>query len=140
MNSVLQPLVHCPPFYHLFKDLSLPPANSSSTRLLTAMMRLVASFSEKKEVDGREVYGNAFAPEWVYDAILHEKRFEGVKGRQEDAEEFLRGMLDGLHEEFCKLNEREKVNGKVDDWMEVGRGSKVANTRSVRPCQRLTIV
>jgi ubiquitin C-terminal hydrolase len=45
-------------------------------------------------------FGEAFSPEYVYDALRGLKRFDSMKGRQEDAEEFLGFLLDGLHEEF----------------------------------------
>ena len=45
-------------------------------------------------------FGEALSPEYVYDALRGLKRFDSMKGRQEDAEEFLGFLLDGLHEEF----------------------------------------
>jgi ubiquitin C-terminal hydrolase len=45
-------------------------------------------------------FGEAFSPEYVYDALRGLKRFDSMKGRQEDAEEFLGFLLGGLHEEF----------------------------------------
>lgn len=49
---------------------------------------------------GREKFGEAFPPEYVYDALQKTKRLDSKKGRQEDAEEFFGFLLDGLHEEF----------------------------------------
>jgi ubiquitin carboxyl-terminal hydrolase 10 len=42
------------------------------------------------------------------------------KGRQEDAEEFLGFLLDGLHEELLPATEEQKA----DSWIEVGKNSK----------------
>jgi len=62
-------------------------------------------------------YGEPFLPEYVYYALRGLKRFNSMKGRQEDAEEFLCFLLDGLHEEFltgklikCLIIIRLKVN------------------------------
>ncbi|CAG8607736.1 15713_t:CDS:2, partial [Acaulospora colombiana] len=79
------------------------------------------------------VFGEHILPDYVYDALRGLKRFDSMKGRQEDAEEFLGFLLDGLHEEFLRVskpsvatngqtNFHEKVTSPKDDpediWME----------------------
>ncbi len=60
-----------------------------------------------------------------------------MRGRQEDSEEFLCFLLDGLHEEMINvLKEREtkrleEDNGKNDEWLEVGAKNKTSNLRTV---------
>lgn len=108
------------------------------------------------------VIDQPFLPEYVYDAIRSRKRID--KGRQEDAEEFLGYLLDGLHEEF--LAYRRKMNGggssmstsssasdvsvpsqsrlgdgikgtvpDDDTWFEVGKKKKAVATRRVEMAQ-----
>ena len=59
--------------------------------------------------------GEPIEPRCIYD-VLGSIKSECLKGRQEDAEEFLSSVLNGLHEEMVALfklmsNETETVNG-----------------------------
>lgn len=60
------------------------------------------------------------------------------QGRQEDAEEFLGFILDGLHEELIRLQKGQPAvtsNSQADGdaaWVEVGRNNKTITTRTVR--------
>lgn len=57
-------------------------------------------------------YGDSFTPEFVYTALRSNKLFANMRrGHQEDAEEFLGFLLDGLHEEFVLAAKR---------WQEAG--------------------
>jgi hypothetical protein len=49
------------------------------------------------------INSEAFSPDYIYDIIRHkyQKILQSQKGRQEDAEEFLGYLLDGLHEELA---------------------------------------
>jgi len=105
-------------------------------------VRFIEEYKQMKRSEGSEEFGEAFSPEYVYDALRGLKRFDSMKGRQEDAEEFLGFLLDGLHEEFLaaikkaepKNQQSDKAcvkgNQKEDDWMEVGRKNKTSITRT----------
>jgi ubiquitin C-terminal hydrolase len=78
----------------------------------------------------------------VYDALSRVD--EHFKGRQEDAEEFLGFILDGLHEELLSLarksapdpvagrgkgeEQRPAASSNTNDWVEVGRAGKTVGT------------
>ncbi|KAI8368165.1 uncharacterized protein BYT42DRAFT_585532 [Radiomyces spectabilis] len=140
MNVILQPLSHCPPFYNLFKDISTHVAHTfkSKTPLTDSIIEFINEFRlQPKNVFQNEEYGEPFVPEYVYDALRGKKRFDSLKGRQEDAEEFLCFLLDGLHEEMVSVlkEHNEKLaklaaDGTDDEWLEVGPKNKTSNLRS----------
>src|SRR5690349_5536282 len=58
-----------------------------------------------------------FAPVYIYDALRRRNKFDSLRGRQEDAEEFLSALLDGLHEEFnmmANMPERNEMTPMQD--------------------------
>lgn len=90
-----------------------------------------------------EKYGDAFTPDFVYDIIRQLPRFKSMeRGHQQDAEEFLGFLLEGLHDECvavmrageaettAKANGVEEINGEATGWLEVGPKQKSAVTRS----------
>lgn len=100
--------------------------------------------SKKNQAD----FGPPFVPEYVYDAVRSLKRFDSMRGRQEDCQEFMGFLLDGLHEEFFAAM-KEKPPGSTsngilehddsesgvseDEWMEVtGPKNKASHTRSTQ--------
>ncbi|KAL1917219.1 uncharacterized protein VTP21DRAFT_4875 [Calcarisporiella thermophila] len=108
MNAVLQPLSHCAPFYNLISAISTHVVHSfkSRTPLLDSMIMFLNEFQAIGESDPstmNEEYGAPFVPEYIYDTLRGLKRFDSIKGRQEDAEEFLLYLLDGLHEELLTV-------------------------------------
>ncbi|KAF8970761.1 hypothetical protein BGZ46_010392 [Entomortierella lignicola] len=148
MNAILQPLLHCPPFYNLLMQIGQHVVHKfkSTTPLVDSLIMFLNEFhlSKKNQPD----YGPPFVPEYVYDALRGLKRFDSMRGRQEDCQEFLGFLLDGLHEEFfaaMKENPIVKdVNGSADlddgesgviedEWMEVtGPKNKSSYTRSTQ--------
>ena len=64
----------------------------------------------------------SFSPNYVYEAIRKKKIVDAVRGRQEDAQEFLGFLLDGIHEELC-LNHPQQTT-QNDDWVQVGKKNK----------------
>ncbi|CEG75428.1 hypothetical protein RMATCC62417_10468 [Rhizopus microsporus] len=111
MNVILQPLSHCPPFYNLIKTISTQVAHNikSKTPLLDSIIEFINEFQTDRLDNTLEPYGEPFVPEYVYNALRGQKKFDTLRGRQEDSEEFLCFLLDGLHEEMTNvLKERQE--------------------------------
>ncbi|KAF8948000.1 hypothetical protein BGZ47_006997 [Haplosporangium gracile] len=148
MNAILQPLLHCPPFYNLLMQIGKHVVHSfkSKTPLVDSLIMFLNEFHVAKK--NQSDYGPSFVPEYVYDALRGLKRFDSMRGRQEDCQEFLGFLLDGLHEEFFAAmkekplealpngeTEREESESGVsdDEWMEVtGPKNKASFTRSTQ--------
>ncbi|ODQ77835.1 hypothetical protein BABINDRAFT_163222 [Babjeviella inositovora NRRL Y-12698] len=122
MNAILQLLLYCEPFYNILRVISQKSAASmgnSKTPLLDATILFLNQF-EKTSQDAADQVGQSLNPEHFYKSIIATTRFKHLRwGQQEDAEEFLGYLLDGLHEEFvesiCSLSadERTKLLGSV---------------------------
>ncbi|CAG8625405.1 11536_t:CDS:10, partial [Acaulospora morrowiae] len=143
MNATLS---YCPPFYNLLSRISKEVAHSfkSRTPLIDSLVMFINEYKQSK-TDEAEEFGEHILPDYVYDALRGLKRFDSMKGRQEDAEEFLGFLLDGLHEEFLRVYKPSRAtNGQVDShdkgmlskddsediWMEVGPRNKTSYTRT----------
>ncbi|KAF8923356.1 hypothetical protein BGZ58_003043 [Dissophora ornata] len=116
----------------------------STTPLVDSLIMFFNEFnvSKKDQAD----YGQPFVPEYVYDALRGLKSFNYMRGRQEDCQEFLGFLLDGLHEEFFAAMKEKPLGSDVDgapdhddsesgvsedEWMEVtGPKNKASYTRS----------
>ncbi|OAA80426.1 Peptidase C19, ubiquitin carboxyl-terminal hydrolase 2 [Akanthomyces lecanii RCEF 1005] len=114
MNSVLQVLMFCSPFYDFLDQISKRAAHSfkSETPLLDAMIMFMHEYNIlksaptneqlRKLIRGEEIerYGEPFTPEFVYEAIRQLSRFASMRrGHQQDAEEFLGFLLQSLDDE-----------------------------------------
>ncbi|KAF9140573.1 hypothetical protein BG015_001587 [Linnemannia schmuckeri] len=148
MNAILQPLLHCPPFYNLLMQIGKHVVHSfkSKTPLVDSLIMFLNEFHVAKK--NQPDYGPPFVPEYVYDALRGLKRFDSMRGRQEDCQEFLGFLLDGLHEEFFAAMKEKPLetlpNGEAgheegesgvsdDEWMEVtGPKNKASFTRSTQ--------
>lgn len=160
MNSILQVLLFCVPFYNFLDQVAKRAVHSfkSETPLVDAMImfmrdfKLIDSASSVEQLRLRlkdnelEQYGDPLTPEYVYDVIKRLPRFDNMKrGQQEDAEEFLGFLLAGLHDECVQIIKQEKQNqatdsitsptsdrsGSVDGgWHEVGAKQKTAVTQN----------
>ncbi|KAI8975379.1 hypothetical protein BDF20DRAFT_906728 [Mycotypha africana] len=142
MNVILQPLLHCAPFYNLIKTISSQVVHSfkSKTLLLDSIIEFINEFPIEKP-DDLEPYGEPFVPEYVYNALREQQKFDTLRGRQEDSEEFLCFLLDGLHEEMTAVlkeqNDKREAEaaaakaaaGNNDEWLEVGANNKTSNLR-----------
>ncbi|KAL3859381.1 hypothetical protein ACJMK2_009604 [Sinanodonta woodiana] len=113
INATLQALVACPPFYNMIKKLPKFSGSSrgpSSTPILDSIVQFVNQFSHmprptdkglKKQKPQDIIPGPPFEPVYVYkmlQAIANNPHFK--LGKQEDAEEFLSCILDGMNEEM----------------------------------------
>ena len=114
MNAVLQCLLFCEPFNKVLrlveeKSLGLL-GKSSKTPILDATITFMNDFTN---VAGKSsgvsinndgiVVGRPLSPESLYMKLVESPKFQHLKwGQQEDAEEFLVYLLDGLHEDFVR--------------------------------------
>ncbi|KAI4199669.1 MAG: hypothetical protein LQ350_004460 [Teloschistes chrysophthalmus] len=111
MNSVLQILIFCIPFYELLEKLGKGAAHSfrSETPLVDAMQvtlwahKSVEKLRLRLRKDELEQYGETFIPEFVYEVIRRLPRFSSMRrGHQQDAEEFLGFLLEEMHDECSR--------------------------------------
>ncbi|KAM4639100.1 ubiquitin carboxyl-terminal hydrolase 10 isoform 6-T7 [Amazona ochrocephala] len=174
INATLQALVACPPMYHLMKSIPMYSKSQrpcTSTPMIDSFVRLMNEFTnmpvppKAKQALGDKIMrdirpGAAFEPTYIYRLLtvikssLSEKS-NIIQGRQEDAEEYLGFILNGLHEEMLTLkkllsphNEKlsvsngpeaqtvheeeeqdEQGDGSEDEWEQVGPRNKSSVTR-----------
>ncbi|THV66958.1 cysteine proteinase [Aureobasidium pullulans] len=161
MNSILQILVYCMPFYNFLDQVSKRAAHSfkSDTPLVDAMIMFMREFKTIDSAESAEKlrmrlkdqeleqYGDSITPEYVYDTIKQLPRFSSMRrGHQQDAEEFLGFLLDGIHDECMTVMRKAGVDsdesaqpaspsgnpsGANTDagWLEVGPKQKQSVTR-----------
>uniref|UniRef100_W5M9S5 Ubiquitin carboxyl-terminal hydrolase n=1 Tax=Lepisosteus oculatus TaxID=7918 RepID=W5M9S5_LEPOC len=170
INATLQALIACPPMYHLMKSIPMFSETQrpcSSTPMIDNFVHLVNEFSNmpvpskaKQQAAGDKIMkdirpGAPFEPTYIYRLLTVIKSSLSEKGRQEDAEEYLGFILNGLHEEMLALKkliapQEEKVstingpepqlgaeeentekeeNGSEDEWEQVGPRNKSSVTR-----------
>ncbi|KAI0414071.1 hypothetical protein F5X98DRAFT_259471 [Xylaria grammica] len=166
MNSVLQALIFCTPFYDFLDQVNKKAAYSfnSETPVIDAMVMLLREYKvidsatsvdqlqRRLKSEELEQYGDAFIPEFVYDAMKRLPRFASMqRGQQQDAEEFLGFLLQAIGDECThvmrQLNEPSAVTtnsstatflgassptstNDSSEWLEVGRKQRAAITRS----------
>ncbi|XP_043100275.1 ubiquitin carboxyl-terminal hydrolase 10 isoform X2 [Puntigrus tetrazona] len=170
INATLQALIACPPMYHLMKSIPLFTETQrpcTSTPMMDNFVRLVNEFSNmpvpskaKLQAAGEKIMkdlrvGLPFEPTYIYKLLTLIKSSLSEKGRQEDAEEYLGFILNGLHEEMLALKklispQEEKAptpngpesqpgveedpaekeeEGSDDEWEQVGPRNKTSITR-----------
>ncbi|XP_032830745.2 ubiquitin carboxyl-terminal hydrolase 10 isoform X2 [Petromyzon marinus] len=125
INSTLQVLVACVPLYHLLRALPLYGDGErpvSATPMLDAFIRLMKEYGSmlppskpktagppEKSKDLR--VGSPFEPAFIYKLLSIVKSSLCDKGRQEDAEEFLGFVINGLHDEMLSLRRLDSADG-----------------------------
>lgn len=132
MNCILQPLLHTPPFYMFLMGLrqrgGLHPPAGIKTRVTDSMLDFVAEFRNGTE-PADPLKGSpadvtvdfAFSSDYVYDAIRSSTNVHSLKGRQEDATEFLVWLLDGIHEELLATLDKPRIEVEGGaEWTQVG--------------------
>nr|BAE34291.1 unnamed protein product [Mus musculus] len=168
INATLQALVACPPMYHLMKFIPLyskVQGPCTSTPMIDSFVRLMNEFTnmpvppKPRQALGDKIVrdirpGAAFEPTYIYRLLTVIKSSLSEKGRQEDAEEYLGFILNGLHEEMLSLkkllsptHEKHSVSngprsdliedeeledtgkGSEDEWEQVGPKNKTSITR-----------
>ncbi|RMZ92203.1 hypothetical protein DV736_g582, partial [Chaetothyriales sp. CBS 134916] len=117
MNSVLQVLVFCTPFYDFLSKIARRAAHTfkSDTPLIDAIILFMQEYPVLEsgpsaeqlrrclKPDDYDKYGDPFVPEYVYSAITPLPRFREMRrGHQQDAQEFLGLLLEELHEECSR--------------------------------------
>ncbi|KAH8379762.1 hypothetical protein KR009_006995, partial [Drosophila setifemur] len=125
INSILQALLGCSPFYNLLRSIPKQAAVLSEVKTPTvnAMMSFMTNFSGlpsglrlrlntlnkgaqnkgKDEYVGSDLQCDmAFEPTEIY-KLWNDSREEHVEGRQEDAEEFLGYVLNKLNDEMLEV-------------------------------------
>ncbi|XP_025420470.1 ubiquitin carboxyl-terminal hydrolase 10-like isoform X3 [Sipha flava] len=161
INATLQALLTCPPFFNLMRSVQFKLKNrnprgtqKSSTPILESMVQFIGEFQQLSVKNGRTQQqrqatsvapqempdvGPAFEPSYIYKIL---PSFE--EGCQEDAEEFMSYLLNGINDEMIELIKMGKSNMGNDDtqaeadaidnnneWKEVNGKHKMVTRRTV---------
>ncbi|XP_044760331.1 ubiquitin carboxyl-terminal hydrolase 10-like [Coccinella septempunctata] len=155
INSILQALLACPPLCNLLIELSknltenghgLPPIIKNMCKFINNFEKLPDSYlnriskrNKKKQGSFDFSCGDSIEASSIY-TILNDTRSDSflVEGRQEDAEEFLGLLLNGLKDEMmniiesCKTENKIEMNHDSEDWKQMGPKNKRNITRKVQ--------
>ncbi|KAJ2702716.1 hypothetical protein H4218_000646 [Coemansia sp. IMI 209128] len=141
MNVVLQALLYCAPFYNLLWSVKVNVVFSfktTTTPLLEALIRYVHEFKHDRTPLAHMLTDlvEPFVPEGVYDALRKKNVFQTLRGQQEDAQEFMSYLVDGINVEMATILSPQQPStivspGASDDssWLEVGQHNKALDIR-----------
>ncbi|KAJ2797658.1 hypothetical protein H4R20_005106, partial [Coemansia guatemalensis] len=141
MNVILQALLYCKPFCNMLWSIKESVAFSfnTSTPLLEALILYMHEFKHDRtrlsqQLDALE---EPFVPENVYEALWKKNVFQTLRGQQEDAQEFMNYLVNGIHEEMAgvlQMRNSQKNTGQTPapdshenssaDWVEVGPNNR----------------
>lgn len=134
INATLQALLACPPFYNLLSKLPVISGlkhGQSSTPITDSMVEFIHEFepvsihklqgmsSVMRKKEDIANTGPPFEPVYIYD-MLSRLKLNAFEGRQEDAEEFLSCLLNGLHDEM--LAAISNVEGSLNNGLVATNG------------------
>jgi ubiquitin carboxyl-terminal hydrolase 10 len=148
INSTLQVLLYCPSFYHFLMNFKLTTERGTSlTPILDGLVLFASHYNEmspqqsagkSRDWNRQEiVMGIPFEPKNVYKLLTQVRTTLSQQGKQEDAEEFLSCILNGLHEEMVQLTSHGDTTEEDDvvveqimgEWEQVGPRNKSMVTR-----------
>uniref|UniRef100_A0A914XHD0 ubiquitinyl hydrolase 1 n=1 Tax=Plectus sambesii TaxID=2011161 RepID=A0A914XHD0_9BILA len=135
-NSVLQALVACPPFFHLMRHFGHAADRvNTSTPILDALSLFVAEFAidQNKQRRSRLEYDMPMTASNVQEMVARLKSDAAYKGRQEDAEELLLALLNGLHEEMIALMEMDSPRGPSNSDPHLTNGHASDDSQPAQP-------
>ncbi|KAJ2082337.1 hypothetical protein H4R24_001642 [Coemansia sp. RSA 988] len=141
MNVILQALLYCKPFCNMLWSIKESVAFSfnSSTPLLEALIQYMHEFKHDRtrlsqQLDALE---EPFVPENVYEALWKKNVFQTLRGQQEDAQEFMNYLINGIHEEMAGVLQMRNGHKNADktpaseprensntSWVEVGPNNR----------------
>ncbi|KAK5070857.1 hypothetical protein LTR64_003831 [Lithohypha guttulata] len=143
MNSVLQLLVFCTPFYDFLDRVASKAAHAfkSTTPLVDAMIMFMREYPAidtaatveqlrlRLKPEDFEKYGDSLRPDFVYEILNKLPRFRDMRrGHQQDAQEFLGFLLEELHEECILAMQRTSTNASSGRSTPVGSVSNMSET------------
>lgn len=125
INSILQALLYCPPFYNLMREIGETQGvfrEKSATPVFDSFAKFFTNFMPNEQLMRKVKQSNHFGyddlpklppyePKCIYN-VLGNINNECLKGKQEDAEEFLSSVLNILHEEMLLLLNYDPKNGQ----------------------------
>ncbi|KAJ2812563.1 hypothetical protein GGI24_006655, partial [Coemansia furcata] len=146
MNVVLQALLYCAPFYNLLWSVRTGVAFSfkATTPLLEALIQYVHEFKLDRTPLSHMLTAldEPFVPENVYEALRKKNVFQTLRGQQEDAQEFMSYLVDGINEEISTILCAHRLSaslasgagvspgaGDGSSWLEVGQHNKAMHIR-----------